>query len=686
MFDVVVGIAGESDMVMSKPNFAQLYAREMAVIPIVNRIESRGIRWDWQRALAEDKVITTKMDQLLASDAMAGVNPGSWQQVAAFLKAAGMPTKLVTKKGKPTTAAKVVEAAVRHLETNEAYVSVPRERVARIKAFYDALSEYRGLKKISSTYLRPFSATAQRTGGFIFPSINPADTITGRMSGTLQQTPKAENIRTKEQNVVRECVICREGYATYYFDYAQMELYVFGALAGEQRILEAYDDGEDLHQVMADAIGQSRTLTKNITFGCLSVDTPILTNNGWKLLAHVQKCDNVWDGNQWVSHDGVILKGKKTCVRRNGIWMTPDHEILLHGTTSDGWISAAELSIDSQQLELNLESSQLQKLNVGDVGGLSPSSVCARAVKSAIRLGIISLRRKQLDALIAGLKRFAKHGLNMVSFRKFIENESRILYTMRLEDVIDNHKSAMEIEGFEYVGSGSKTDVSLQSICLHYQDGTIANYYLTELITMGRMSLEILDSPQRQKVCLTADLVNCGPLSRYQAGNSIVSNCLYGEGINALADVLGCSVGQAKEHHELYMMEFPSIRSYQNELKERLQADGEMWDWFGKRYCLRPGEAYMAVNAMVQGMCAQIFKTALCQTADCLQQDEHIILPVHDELQIERAMDLSHECQFVSRVKNAFENIGELTDRGLRLKVDVKVTKTNWAEKQPVEF
>ncbi len=410
-----------------RPDFSELYAREMAVIPIVNDIERRGIVWDWQRAIKEDAKITAKMETILESDAMAGVNPGSWQQVLAQLQALGMPLKLITKKGKPTTAAKVVEAGVRHLEANEVYATVSRERVARIKAFYDALSDYRGLKKISSTYLRPYSLTAQRTGGFIFPSINPADTITGRMSGTMQQMPKAENIRTHEQNVVRECVVCREGYATYYFDYAQMELYVFGALAGEQRILDAYDDGEDLHQTMADAIGQERTLTKNITFGIL-----------------------------------------------------------------------------------------------------------------------------------------------------------------------------------------------------------------------------------------------------------------YGEGVSALADVIGKSVAEAKDCIELYMTEFPSIRSYQDELKETLAANGEMWDWFGKRYQLRAGEAYMAVNAIVQGMCAQVFKTALIQTAAMLEEDEHIILPVHDELQIERHLDLGCEGKFVTRIKAAFENIDQLTDRGLRLKVDVEKTVTTWAAKEKV--
>jgi DNA polymerase I-like protein with 3'-5' exonuclease and polymerase domains len=101
---------------------------------------------------------------------------------------------------------------------------------------------------------------------------------------------------------------------------------------------------------------------------------------------------------------------------------------------------------------------------------------------------------------------------------------------------------------------------------------------------------------------------------------------------------------------------------------------------------LKPGEAYKAVNAVVQGSCASIFKKALVQVYNSLGRDEHVVLVVHDEIQIEikagRNKGLNRG--FVKRVVENMQDIEELEDRGLVLKVGVDRTETNWAEKKAV--
>ena len=60
---------------------------------------------------------------------------------------------------------------------------------------------------------------------------------------------------------------------------------------------------------------------------CLSPDTEVLTDTGWKKLIEVQLADKLWDGDTWVSHGGVIYQGEAETIMFEGIEMTCDHMI-----------------------------------------------------------------------------------------------------------------------------------------------------------------------------------------------------------------------------------------------------------------------------------------------------------------------------------------------------------------------
>lgn len=70
---------------------------------------------------------------------------------------------------------------------------------------------------------------------------------------------------------------------------------------------------------------------------CLAGDTRVLTSMGRKRLDEVSSTDLVWDGEEWVSHGGLIAKGIQPTLTVSGVRMTPDHLIL----TEDGWHEAA---------------------------------------------------------------------------------------------------------------------------------------------------------------------------------------------------------------------------------------------------------------------------------------------------------------------------------------------------------
>lgn len=71
---------------------------------------------------------------------------------------------------------------------------------------------------------------------------------------------------------------------------------------------------------------------------CLSGDTIVLTNNGWKTLTCVSLRDKLWDGENWVAHQGVVCNGVRPTIDFGGVRLTPDHRVYEDGR----WTAAAD--------------------------------------------------------------------------------------------------------------------------------------------------------------------------------------------------------------------------------------------------------------------------------------------------------------------------------------------------------
>lgn len=70
---------------------------------------------------------------------------------------------------------------------------------------------------------------------------------------------------------------------------------------------------------------------------CLAEGTQVLTDRGWTEIQNVTTKDALWDGEQWVHHDGLINKGIQEVINIDGVLMTPDHRVL----TQEGWKNAS---------------------------------------------------------------------------------------------------------------------------------------------------------------------------------------------------------------------------------------------------------------------------------------------------------------------------------------------------------
>lgn len=90
--------------------------------------------------------------------------------------------------------------------------------------------------------------------------------------------------------------------------------------------LVAFDEG------VVNAVHAASLRTKLLQIACLSGNTPVLCESGWRSLSTITN-ERVWDGKEWVQHDGLALKGIEQVIECFGVWMTPEHLVL----TTQGW-------------------------------------------------------------------------------------------------------------------------------------------------------------------------------------------------------------------------------------------------------------------------------------------------------------------------------------------------------------
>lgn len=125
-------------------------------------------------------------------------------------------------------------------------------------------------------------------------------------------------------------------------DFSAIEARVIAWLAGEEWEMKAFAEGKDIYCATASAMfgvpvvkhgvnGELRQKGKVATLACIAEGQKVLTDRGLIPIEKVTLKDRVWDGENFVTHAGVVYKGTKEVMTYDGLTATPDHLVWIAG-------------------------------------------------------------------------------------------------------------------------------------------------------------------------------------------------------------------------------------------------------------------------------------------------------------------------------------------------------------------
>lgn len=237
---------------------------EMPLVRVLAAMELTGVRIDTETLRETSELFTLRMNKLEEEVfALAGesFNLSSPKQVGEILfdKLKIDERAKRTKTGQYVTSEEVLEKLR------------PRHEIV------DRILNYRGLKKLTSTYVDSLPTLINPSTGKIHTSFNQTVTSTGRLSSS---NPNLQNIpvRGDDGKEIRKAFIPEPGCTFFSADYSQIELRIMAHLSGDKHMIEAFLEGDDIHastaakiyhKPIADVTRDERRKAKTANFGII---------------------------------------------------------------------------------------------------------------------------------------------------------------------------------------------------------------------------------------------------------------------------------------------------------------------------------------------------------------------------------------------------------------------------------
>ena len=248
----------------SEPALTELYRDiELPVLQVLFDMERTGVLIDPFLLASHSEELGRRLVELEGrAHELAGqpFNLGSPKQLGEILfDKLGLPPVKKTATGKPSTDEEVLT------------------QLADDYPLPKLLLEHRSLAKLKSTYADKLPRMVNPRTGRVHTSFSQAVAVTGRLASSepnLQNIP----IRTEEGRRIRAAFIAPKGHVIVSADYSQIELRIMAHLSKDERLLEAFAKGEDVHRATAGEVfgvpptevsSEQRRYAKVINFGLI---------------------------------------------------------------------------------------------------------------------------------------------------------------------------------------------------------------------------------------------------------------------------------------------------------------------------------------------------------------------------------------------------------------------------------
>lgn len=252
---------------LMQAGLTELYAKiEEPLIPVLADIEMTGVKIDTAALASFGQELTGELAALeerireTTGDPSLNVNSAKQLGEALFGRMKIDPKPKMTK--------------TKQYRTDEEYLQMLSDRHPVI----GMILEYRGLRKLLSTYVDALPQLVNPLTGRIHTSFNQAVTATGRLSST---NPNLQNIPIRDdrgREIRKAFIPSSDDRVLLSADYSQVELRLMAHLSGDRAMIEAFGHGEDIHTATAallfhaakeDVTREQRRRAKTANFGII---------------------------------------------------------------------------------------------------------------------------------------------------------------------------------------------------------------------------------------------------------------------------------------------------------------------------------------------------------------------------------------------------------------------------------
>lgn len=311
------------------------------------RINDRGILIDEQladNAVAIDKAFNAKV--LVRGKELTGLeNPNSVVQLKDWLKEQGTETDSLDKAGITKL---LLTATGKVKEMLKLRQKMAKSSVKKYTAMKECLCSDKRVRGLFQFY------GANRTGRFSgrniqtqnlpqnhLPDLAEARALVRRGNSEALEMlyPSVPQVLSE---LIRTAFIPKEGCKFFVSDFSAIEARVIAWLAGETWRLKVFEEGGDIYCMSASQMfkvpvvkhginGELRQKGKIAELACIAEGQMVLTDKGLVPIEKVSLKHKLWDGENWVSHGGVIYKGERNVITYESLTATPDHLVWVEG-------------------------------------------------------------------------------------------------------------------------------------------------------------------------------------------------------------------------------------------------------------------------------------------------------------------------------------------------------------------